>query len=96
MPLIFVSAYGINNISGNSTCQASINNTSLDFGSIAKFIEGNFNLGSLGFADSRSLYDLSGFYNLAKSPCNYLNIPAQRDAHWFMTHPQPESPPDTD
>src|SRR5262249_40605783 len=57
VPLLFVSAY---------TPEGYIDNERQDFGSVARFVEKNFGIpiGELGFADSRSTSDLSGYYDL--------------------------------
>jgi hypothetical protein len=64
VPLLVVSAYGVNNKNGqNGQCVRSIDGSDvLDFGSIANFIEGNFsggwipaNEGQLHFADARAV-----------------------------------------
>lgn len=92
VPFLFVSAY---------TPVGYIDNTRMDFGSIARFVEHNFGIteGQLTFADSRTcagctLYDLAGFYNLNAPPRPFVTIPSRRDARWFLTHKQPVTPPD--
>lgn len=92
VPLLFVSAY---------TPVGYIDNTRMDFGSIARFVEHNFGIteGTLTFADSRTcmgctLYDLTGFYNLNSVPRIFVPIPTRRNASWFLHHKQPVTPPD--
>jgi phospholipase C len=89
VPLIFVSAY---------TPRGYIDNNQNDFGSIARFIEGNFSVpqGSLGFADARSTTDLSGFYDLSSTPRAFTTIPAPLGAAHFIHDTSPPLPPDND
>ena len=87
VPFIFVSAY---------TPAGYIDNTRADFGSIIRFIEGNFGIqeGALGFADSRSAYDLSNFYHLQMRARTFTPIIGAHSAKHFMR--QPQGAPDTD
>lgn len=89
VPMIFISAY---------TPAAYIDNNRSDFGSIVRFAEANFGVteGSLGFADSRAPYDLSGFYNLQASPRAFVPINAPKDMKWFINDHSPQTPPDDD
>jgi hypothetical protein len=69
-----------------------------DFGSILRFIEGNFGieLGALGFADSRSTSDLTGFYDLSQSPRPFQPINAPKDASFFTNDKRHATDPDDD
>jgi phospholipase C len=89
VPMIFVSAY---------TSDHYINNVRQDFGSILRFIEGNFGieLGALGFADSRSASDLTGFYDLSRSPRTFQPIDAPKDASFFINDKRRPTDPDND
>jgi hypothetical protein len=109
VPLLFVSAYGINNVDdghGGRTCVGNIegsgaNKNVIDFGTIANFVEGNFlgREGILGFADSRALnrggtQDLGDFYNIAKKACTFVPILSQPGADYFLNDNSPALPPD--
>ncbi len=90
VPMLFVSAY---------TPLGYIDNTRMDFGAIANFIEHNFGIaeGSLGFDDYRSTgQDLSEFYNFNNLPRQFVQVPGHYDAKWFLSHPVPLTPPDDD
>ncbi|HWY13845.1 MAG TPA: alkaline phosphatase family protein [Rhizomicrobium sp.] len=95
VPMIFVSAY---------TPQGYIDGTfSADFGTIANFVENNFGIaeGSLGFADARAYrrlfpQDLRQFYNLNNAPRQFVQVPARKDAKWFLNDKSPPTPPDDD
>ncbi len=89
VPMIVVSAY---------TPAAFINNNRLDFGTILRFLEHNFNIaeGSLNFADARAKTDLRKFFNLTQVPRVFQTIPAPLDANYFINDKTPALPPDTD
>jgi phospholipase C/sugar lactone lactonase YvrE len=89
VPLIFVSAY---------TPSGYIDNTNHDFGSILRFVEGNFGIaeGSLGFADARAEDDLSSFYNLAITPRSFTTVPTQATIKSFIEDRTPPTAPDDD
>jgi hypothetical protein len=89
VPLLFVSAY---------TSKGYINNDRLDFGSIIRFVEHNFNIpmGKLTFADARTTTDLKPFYNLGATPRPFTTIPARRTAKDFINDKSPLEPPDDD
>jgi phospholipase C len=75
VPLIVVSAY----------TPHFIHNHSLDFGAIARFIEQNFGVaqGALGFADSRTNRNVTGFFRLA-TPRPFVTIRASIPAAVFI------------
>jgi phospholipase C len=89
VPLIFVSAY---------TKAGYINNDRHDFGDILRFAEGNFGLrpGALGFADSRSTNQLSGFYDLSQAPRAFTPTAALKSASFFIFDKRPATDPDND
>jgi phospholipase C len=66
-----------------------------DFGSILKFIEEDFSLGSLGYADSRA-DDLSDCFNFSQTPLSFQVISAPLDAKFFLNDTSPPEPPDDD
>jgi hypothetical protein len=65
-----------------------------EFGSILKFTEEAFNLGSLGTTDVRA-DDLSDCFNFSKGPRKFVKIPAPHDASYFLhLSPDNENPDD--
>jgi len=86
VPLIVVSPYAK---------AAHISHVTHDFGSILKFIETNFGLGSLGYADARA-DDLSDCFDFNQTPITFQAIPAQYDARHFLNDKTPPLDPDDD
>jgi len=66
-----------------------------DFGSILRFIEENFYLDTLGYADSRA-DDLSDCFDFEQEPLKFETIPAPLSAKQFLRDPTPPSDPDDD
>jgi phospholipase C len=66
-----------------------------EFGSILKFTEETFALGSLGFTDARA-DDLSDCFNLRQSPQPFRAIAARYSADYFKHLPPDRRNPDTD
>jgi phospholipase C len=87
VPLIVVSAY---------TPKGLVNNRLHDFGSILKYVEGNFKLGSLAFADARATSSLSGFFNMHIVPRPFGTIAAPVSAEFFINDSRAPEPPDND
>jgi phospholipase C len=65
VPLIVISPYNVKS--------GYISHVTHNFGSILKFIEGNFGLPSLGYADA-SADDLSDFFNVGQTPMAFQSI----------------------
>jgi phospholipase C len=86
VPLIAVSPYAKT---------AYISHRQHEFGSILKFIEETFGLGSLGSTDVRS-DDLKDCFNFAQRPRRFKPIPAPHDAAYFLNQPISTADPDTD
>jgi phospholipase C len=89
VPMIVMSPY---------TKPAYISHVNHDFGSILKFIETNFNLPSLGYADVPA-DDLSDFFNMAQTPNVFQTIagpPAPLDAATCASDTSPATDPDDD
>jgi phospholipase C len=86
VPLIVVSPYAR---------AAYISHTTHDFGSILKFIEVNFNLPSLGYADNPA-DDLSDCFDLTQTPLSFQIIPAPLHAADFINDKRPPTDPDDD
>ena len=73
VPLIVISPY--------ITKAGYISHTNHDFGSILKFIENNYGLTPLGYADTNAFDDLSDFFNFTQSPIAFTSIaPPSNDA----------------
>jgi phospholipase C len=89
VPLLFISAY---------TPPGTVSNVRSDFGSILRFVEGNFGIGqgALGFADARATSNLSEFYNLPQRPRVFDRIRAPLDGSYFILNTEPATDPDDD
>jgi phospholipase C len=66
-----------------------------EFGSILKFTERTFGLGTLGYTDARA-DDLSDCFDFAQAPIAFRQIQASRRASDFMRMPADTRSPDTD
>jgi phospholipase C len=86
VPLIVVSPYAN---------QHYISPVQHEFGSILKFTEEQFNLGSLGTTDVRA-DDLSDCFNFSKAPSKFKLIPAPLHADYFLKQPVSDKNPDDD
>ena len=73
VPLIVVSPYAK---------RSYVSHVTHDFGSILKFIEEDFNLPSLGYADARA-DDLSDCFDFNQRPATFRKIAAPYDANYF-------------
>ena len=72
-----------------------ISHVTHDFGSILKFVETNFNLPSLGYADTPA-DNLSDCFNLSQTPLTFQTIAAPLDAAHFLNDKRPPTDPDDD
>ncbi len=86
VPLIVISPYAKQNY---------ISTVQHEFGSILKFTEETFNLGSLGTTDVRS-DDLSDCFDFSKAPIKFQVIPAAHNAKYFLKQPISTREPDDD
>ncbi len=86
VPLIVISPYAK---------QRYISHEQHEFGSILKFTEEAFNLGSLGTTDVRA-DDLSDCFDFSQSPKPFAHIPAPLGAEYFLKHPRSSGIPDDD
>lgn len=86
VPLIVVSPY---------TKAGYISHARHDFGSILKFIEETFALGSLGYADTPA-DNLSDCFNFNQEPSKFHTIAAPLGAAYFLNDKRPATPPDDD
>jgi phospholipase C len=72
-----------------------ISHVTHDFGSILKYIEENFGLGSLGYADADA-DDLSDCFDYNQTPLTFQTIVAPMDAKHFLEDKTPPTDPDDD
>ena len=85
VPCIVVSAYAPKGV---------VAHTQFEFGSILKFVESNFSLGSLNTTDVRSA-DIGTVLNLKAAPRPFVSIAAKYPASYFLTRPPSRKPVDT-
>jgi phospholipase C len=86
VPLIVVSPYAK---------AAYISHVPHDFGSILKYIEQNFGLASLGYADADA-DNLSDCFDYNQTPLTFQTIKAPLDANHFLHDTTPPTDPDDD
>jgi phospholipase C len=86
VPLVVISAY---------TPKGYISHRQHEFGSILKFAEKVFALGSLGTTDVRA-DDLSDCFDFDRTPRKFETIPARLPASYFLNLPPSNEPPDDD
>ena len=84
VPLIVVSPYAK---------AGYISHVTHDFGSILHYIEQNFGLGSLGYADAYA-DDLSDCFDYKQTPLTFHTISAPFDAAYFLNDKSPATDPD--
>jgi phospholipase C len=82
VPLIVISAY---------TPKGYISTKQHEFGSILKYTEENFGLGSLGTTDERS-DNLSDCFNYKMTPRRFVPIASSENASYFI-HLKPDTTP---
>jgi len=75
--------------------QGYVSHVQHEFGSILKFTEEVFNLGSLGATDERA-DDLSDCFNFGRKPRPFTPIKAPLGARYFLHQPQDNEIPDDD
>lgn len=86
VPLIVVSPYAK---------PSYVSHVNHDFGSILKFIEGVYNLPSLGYADAVS-DDLGDCFDFSQTPLTFQQVPAKYNASHFINDKRPSTDPDND
>ncbi|MBV8052382.1 MAG: hypothetical protein JOZ80_14415 [Acidobacteriaceae bacterium] len=86
VPLIVVSRYAKRGYVSHAT---------YNFGSILRFIEENFELPSLGYADARS-HSLSDCFDFLQTPLVFRAIPAPLPAQHFLEDKRQPTDPDDD
>jgi phospholipase C len=86
VPLIVVSPYAK---------PAYVSHVKHDFGSLLKFIETNWGMSPVGYADERA-DDLSDCFNFNQTPIPFQTIAAPLDAAHFLNDTRPMGDPDDD
>jgi phospholipase C len=85
VPMIVVSPY----------VTAHVEHTQYEFGSILKYVEENWNLGSLGTTDQRAT-SIGNLFNYDQTPRAFKVIPAKQPLSFFL-HKKPSNvPPDSE
>jgi phospholipase C len=72
-----------------------ISTTNYEFGSILKFIEDNWGLGSLGTSDARAT-SIADSFNFGQRPRKFKTISAKYPESYFQRRPPSYQPVDTD
>ncbi|MGA8534501.1 MAG: alkaline phosphatase family protein [Candidatus Tumulicola sp.] len=86
VPMIVVSPY---------VAAGTISHTKYEFGSILKFIEDTFDLGSLGTTDKRAT-SIGNMFDFAQKPRAFQAIPADRSLEQIMHEPVSTAPIDSE
>jgi phospholipase C len=86
VPMIVVSPY---------VSAGTVAHTQYEFGSILKFVEETFGLGSLGTTDVRAT-SIGNLFNLNQAPIQFAPIPSKRSREYFLHHPPDDRPIDTE
>jgi phospholipase C len=95
VPLLAVSAY---------TPMQTVNNNHHDFASVLRFVEQNYSLGNLGFADTRcdpmwvncATDTLRAFFDYQGTPRSFTTLTARHGAKYFINDKTPPTDPDDD
>jgi phospholipase C len=74
VPMIVISPY---------VPQGTISHTHYEFGSILKYIEGNWSLGSLGTTDTRAT-SIANMFDYKQQPRSFTAIPSDRSIQYFL------------
>ncbi len=82
VPMMVVSPFAIAGSGGKGY----ISHTPYEFGSILKYIEQNWNLGSLGTTDARAA-SISDVFNYAQTPRAFLKIRSKQSPQYFISKP---------
>jgi phospholipase C len=86
VPLLVVSPYAK---------RGYVSHTTHDFGSILRFVEDNFDLPTLGYADSRA-DNLADCFDLSQNPLPFRHIAAPLNARHFIEDTSSPTDPDDD
>jgi phospholipase C len=74
VPMIVISPY---------VPQGAVSHTQYEFGSILKYVESNWNLGSLGTTDKRAK-SIGDVFNYNQPPRSFTAIPSRRSIRFFL------------
>jgi phospholipase C len=85
VPMLVLSPYAK---AGSGSQGGYISHTKYEFGSILRYIEQNWNLGSLGTTDARAT-PISDIFNYGQNPRAFSAIPSEHDAQYFISQPHP-------
>ncbi len=72
-----------------------IDHTQYEFGSILKFIEQNFGLGSMGTTDVRA-QSIAGMFNFKQKRRAFSKIPSSLNVQYFRRQPSSNAPIDSE
>ncbi len=84
VPFLVISPYAK---SGSSSQGGYVSSTPYEFGSILKFIENNWNLGTLGTSDKRAA-SIGDVFDYSQQPRKFKTIGSKRNIEYFKTRPQ--------
>jgi phospholipase C len=82
VPMLVVSPYAR---AGSGSQGGYISHTQYEYGSILKYIENNFGLGSLGTTDKRAT-SIGDVFNYNQKPRHFQTIPSTLDGKYFQVH----------
>jgi phospholipase C len=88
VPMLLLSPYAVQ---GTNSQGGYISHTPYEFGSILKFVEDTFNLGSLGKTDARATSIIDSF-DFTQSPRPFVQIPSSLSRSYFI-HKKPSTLP---
>jgi phospholipase C len=83
VPMMAISPYAI---AGSGSKGGYISHTQYEFGSILKYIEQNWNLGTLGTTDARAT-SIANVFNYSQTPRSFTVIPTAENAQYFINQP---------
>jgi phospholipase C len=86
VPMIVISPYA----EEGSGSGGYVSHTQYEFGSILKYVENNWSLGSLGTTDQRAT-SIGDVFNYNQQPRSFQAIPSRYDAKYFVAHRKPFS-----
>ncbi|MGA8575784.1 MAG: alkaline phosphatase family protein [Candidatus Cybelea sp.] len=92
VPMIVVSAYAREHHKGQP---GYITHTNYEFGSILKFIEHTFDLGTLHTTDERAT-GIGDCFDFTQSPRTFTKIPSSKTTEYFLHTPPSQLPVDTE
>jgi phospholipase C len=87
VPLLAISAYSKSGY---------VSHSQYEFGSILKFAEDNWNLGTLHHTDERAADFVNDFFSFAQKPRRFVPISAKYSQSYFEHHPPSYQPVDTE